>query len=188
MSAPPLPNFERAQELGRGNLDAAEMAESHGLLCGLLSCGLADSAGDYLQHLAAMQLLPDPNGGMGETLAEVWDTTRRQMEDEELGFQLWLPDDDEPLEERTISLAQWCSGFLAGLGSGCSLENLTDEAREALEDLVEISRAEVAPEDGPASGSEDDEKAYAEIVEYVRIIALTLREEFRGPGNEDAIH
>ncbi|MBT8050396.1 MAG: UPF0149 family protein [Gammaproteobacteria bacterium] len=188
MSAPSLPNFSRALDLSRGNLDSAEMAESHGLLCGLLCCGLADTAGDYLEQLRAIQLVPDASDGMAQTLAELWDTTRRQMEDEELGFALWLPDDDELLEERTISLAQWCSGFLAGLGSGCSLEDLTEEASEALEDLVEISRAEIAPDEGPLSASEEDEKAYAEIVEYVRIIALTLREEFRGPGGNDSIH
>lgn len=185
MAAPPLPNFAHSLELGQGNLDAAELAESHGLLCGLLCCG---SAGDYLQHLAALQLLPQPGEGMAGLLSEVRDITRKQLDDEELGFEVWLPGDDEPLEDRTISLAQWCSGFLAGLGSGCSLEDLTEEASEALEDLVEISRAQVAPEEGPLSGSEEDEKAYAEIVEYVRIIVLTLREEFRGPGSDDAIH
>lgn len=188
MSAPSLPDFSRALDLSRGNLDAAEMAESHGLLCGLLCGGLADSTGDYLDQLRALQLVPQASGGMEQMLTELWDATRRQMDDEELGFNLWLPGDDEPLEDRTISLAQWCSGFLAGLGSGCSLENLTDEASEALEDLVEISRAEVVSEEGPLAVSEEDEKAYAEIVEYVRIIALTLREEFRGPGGDDAIH
>jgi uncharacterized protein YgfB (UPF0149 family) len=36
--------------------------------------------------------------------------------------------------------------------------------------------------------SEDDEEAFFEISEYVRIIALMMREEFRGPGSEDLIH
>jgi yecA family protein len=188
MSSASLPDFERTIQLSQGNLDAAELAESHGLLCGLLCCGTAGSAGEYLDHLAAMQLLAAPGEALAAVMAEVWERTATQMEDEEFGFQLWLPDDDDPLEDRAISLAQWCSGFLAGLGSGCSLETLSDDAREALEDLIEISRAEVSSEPGQREGSEEDESAYAEIVEYVRVVALTLREEFRGPGRGDAIH
>jgi len=188
MSSPSLPDFERTLKLSQGNLDAAELAECHGLLCGLLCCDAGGTAGEYLRHLAAMQLLVNPGEALGAVMVEAWENTVKQMADEELGFELWLPDDDEPLEERAISLAQWCSGFLAGLGSGCTLEAASEEAREALSDLMEISRAEVSAGPGETFGSEDDEGAYAEIVEYVRIVALSLREEFRGPGNSDVIH
>lgn len=188
MSSPSLPDFERAIQMSQGNLDAAELAESHGLLCGLMCCGKVGSAGEYLDHLAAMQLLVEPGEALSAMMVDAWERTAAQMEDEELGFMLWLPDDDEPLEDRTISLSQWCAGFLAGLGSHCSLEALSDEAHEALEDLIEISRAEVSSEAGQREVSEEDEAAYAEIVEYVRVVALTMREEFRGPGNGDAIH
>lgn len=188
MSAPSLPDFERTLKLGQGNLDAAEQAECHGLLCGLLCCNSSCTAGDFLGHLSAMQLLTDPGAAMSAVMIELRDSTVRQMEDEEFGFELWLPDDDETLEDRTVSLAQWCSGFLAGLGSGCSLDDLSVDAGEALEDLIDISRAEISAEAGQAPGGEDDEAAYAEIVEYVRVVALTLNEEFRGPGNKDAIH
>ena len=36
MSAPALPDFQRTILLSQGNLDAAELAECHGVLCGLL--------------------------------------------------------------------------------------------------------------------------------------------------------
>ena len=188
MSSPSLPDFDRTLQLAQGNLDAAELAECHGLLCGLLCCNSGRTAGDFLDHLSAMKLLVDPGGALVDAMVDAWERTARQLEDEELGFELWLPDDDEPIEDRTISLAQWCSGFLAGLGSGCTLEDLSEDAREALQDLMEISRAEVASGPGHAAGSEEDESAYAEIVEYVRIVTLSLREEFRGPGNDDSIH
>ena len=188
MSAPSLPDFERTLKLSHGNLDAAELAECHGLLCGLLCGNSGITVGEYLTHLAAMQLMVEPGEALAGVMVETWEGTRKQLEDEELGFQLWLPDDDEPLEERAISLAQWCSGFLAGLGSGCSLERLSEDAREALADLMEISRAEISSSLGDASENEEDEGAFAEIVEYVRIVALSLFEEFSGPGNGDAIH
>ncbi len=30
--------------------------------------------------------------------------------------------------------------------------------------------------------------AFAEIVEYVRVVALMMQEDFRGPAQHDAIH
>lgn len=188
MSAPSLPDFQRTLQLSQGNLDAAELAECHGLLCGL-ACRAADAGvDDFLVHLAAMQLVVDPGAALNAALIDAWSATQQQLADEEMGFALWLPDDEEPLEERTIALAQWCSGFLAGLASGGQLDALSEEAREAISDLQEISRAELSAESGAPNGSEEDEAAYAEIVEYVRVVALTMREEFRGPEPDEAIH
>ena len=188
MSSPSLPDFERTLQLGQGNLDAAELAECHGLVCGLICRGTCETAADFLAHMAAMKLLVDPPAGLSEVLGEACDATARQLDDEELGFALWLPGDYDTLEERTVSLGQWCAGFLAGLGSGGDLEGLSDDAREAVSDLVEISRVEAASDGGPLEGSEEEEAAYAEIVEYVRVVAMTLHEEFRGPGHGDVIH
>ncbi len=59
MSAPSLPDFERTIRLSQGNLDAAELAECHGLLCGLLCRETDTTASDFMQHLAAMQLVTE---------------------------------------------------------------------------------------------------------------------------------
>lgn len=190
MSAPSLPDFGRTLKLGQGNIDAAELAECHGLLCGLVCRGAAETSGEFLDQAAAMQLLVEPGDVLRSALVDAWQRTVAQLEDEYLGFQLWLPDDEEPLEERTIALAQWCSGFLAGLGSGGQLDALSDDAREAIEDLQQIARAEMSAGADPREDGdmEEDEAAYAEIVEYVRVVALTMREDFRGPGQGEAIH
>lgn len=187
MSAPSLPNFERTLQLSQGNLDAAELAESHGLLCGLLCRETEQDAGDYLHHLAAMQLVVEPGEALRSSLIEAWESTSAQLADEDMGFALWLPDDEEPLEDRTIALSQWCSGFLAGLASTGSLDELTEDAREAIGDLQEIARA-VSSSSDPNEEDEGDENAYAEIVEYLRVITLMIREEFRGPQQGEAIH
>jgi len=185
MSVPALPDFERTVRLSQGNLDAAELAESHGLLCGLLCREASGTASDFMGHLGAMQLLVNPVSALESVMEEVFDSTRRQLEDEEFGFMLWLPDDDESLETRTISLAQWCSGFLAGLASGGQLDALSDEAKEAIDDLQQIGRAEIS---SGQEENEEDETAFAEIVEYVRVVVLMMREDFRGPGQDEAIH
>ena len=188
MTAPSLPDFERTIRLSQGTLDAAELAECHGLLCGLLCRETNATPGDFIYQLAAMQLVVEPGAALESVLSETFESTLRQFEDEEFGFALWLPDDEESLEDRTIALAQWCSGFLAGLGSGGQLDALSEQATEAIEDLQQIANAEISvPGEGTAE-NEEDEAAFTEIVEYVRVVALMMREDFRGPEQHEAIH
>lgn len=188
MSAPVLPDFQHSLRLGQGNLDAAELAECHGVLCGLV-CQQPDStANDYLRRLAVLRLVTDPGVALQGVLGDAFRVTVRQLADEDMGFNLWLPPDEEPLEERTMALAQWCTGFLAGLGSSGAFLTLSDESSEALEDLRQIAQAGLSAESADNQDLEEDEVAYTEIVEYVRVVTLMMREDFRGPGAEDRIH
>jgi len=188
MSAPSLPDFDRTLRLSQGNLDSAELAECHGLLCGLLCRETSATASDFMHQLAAMKLAVNPSAMLGSVLTEAHECTAAQLRDEEFGFELWLPDDEESLEDRVVALAQWCSGFLAGLACGGKMEGLSEEAREAIEDLQQIARAEMTPPGQSGDDSEEEETAFAEIVEYVRVVALMMHEDFRGPRQHDAIH
>ena len=188
MSAPALPDFQRTIRISQGNLDAADLAECHGVLCGLLCRESAETANEYMQYLMALQLVVQPGHALDAILVEAFESTVQQLADEDMGFALWLPDDDESLEERTIALAQWCSGFLAGLASGGQFDTLSEEASEAIEDLQQIASAELTASNNEAEDNEDDEEALTEIIEYVRVVTLMMREDFRGPGSDDAIH
>ncbi len=186
MSSTELPDFERTLALAQGNLEAPELAECHGVGCGLLCRAPAAGLDAFLSLLDMLELVITPGAGFQLALEELLNATRTQLRDEDLGFSLWLPDDEEMLEERTMALAQWCSGFLAGLGSSAdeTLEALSDDANDALKDLRQISAADVTDTDE----SEEDEIAYSEIVEYVRVVILMIREDLRGPDNRDLIH
>ena len=176
--------------LSRGVLDAGELAECHGVLCGMICGGHGRTAQDYFSHLATLQFEVDTGNDLHDALAEAFECTSQQLADEELRFNLWLPDDERPLEERSQSLAQWCTGFLAGLGLGGPLPVLSEEATEALQDIQQIARVEMAAlsDDACDDQEEEDERAFCEIVEYVRMVTLILREELRGPGEDDRIH
>jgi yecA family protein len=187
MAAPSLPEFDRTIQLSQGNLDAAELAECHGLLSGLLCRDGTATANDFLHHLAAAQLVVNPGDAFRQAMVELFEATARQLDDSELGYHLWLPEDNDPLEERTLALAQWCAGFLLGVASGGEINTLSEEAREAVEDLQQIARAQISDPDDVAE-SEEDEQAFAEIVEYVRIVALMMKEDLRGPGQDDPVH
>lgn len=182
----PLPDFELALSLAGESMGPAEMSECHGAACGLV-CRRAGSSGeDFMRLIDALQLAPGAVPELRRTLQELHRATGSQVDDEQMRLELWLPGDEEPLEERTAAMARWCTGFLAGLGSGKGrdLGGLSGEAREALEDLGQIARAEP----GGAVSAEEDEEAFVQIVEYLRMVVLLFREELRGPGPEERIH
>ena len=185
MSSTRLPDFEHTLAIAQGNLEAADLSECHGVACGLL-CRVPDASLDALVGLLGMlQLVDKPGTGLNMSLEELLDASRAQLADEDMGLALWLPDDSEILEERTMALAQWCSGFVAGLSHDDeSMDAMSEEAVEAMEDLQQISVAEVVD----TEESEEDENAFAEIVEYIRIAVLVIREDLRGPDSEDLIH
>lgn len=186
MSATPLPDFEHTLALAKGNLEAPELAECHGIACGLL-CRLPEASLDvFIGLLDMLEVVQDPGTGLKMSLEELLKASQSQMTDEDLGLTLWLPGDDETLEDRTAALAQWCSGFLAGLGSSGdeTLAGMSDDANEALRDLQQISTADVTD----TTESEEDENAFAEIVEYIRVVILMIREDLRGPEGQDRIH
>ncbi len=188
MSAPALPDFEHTIQLGQANLDAGGLAECHGVLCGLVCRKPGGSASGFLHHLEQLKLLVNPDAALAVALTEAFESTVRQLADEDMGFELWLPDDDDLLEDRTIALARWCSGFLAGLASGGPFDMLSEEAREAIDDLQQIARAELTVPEDLGQECEEDEVAFTEIVEYVRIVTLMMCEDFCGPGVDDPIH
>lgn len=143
-------------------------AEAHGMLCGLLALATPAARGIWLERAVGTEEAATP-------LDTLYDETARQLDDTTFGFELLLPpDDDAGLAERTEALASWCAGFASGAGlSGRSEAGLPAESREFLGDLTRISRAEVASE-------EDDEAAFAEVVEYVRMGVLLTRTECAG--------
>ena len=186
MSSSQLPDFEHTLVIARGNLEAPELAECHGVCCGLLCRRGSASLDAFMGLLDMLELVKKPGTALKMSLEELLVSSKAQLADEDLGIALWLPSDGETLEDRTMALSHWCSGFLAGLGANGEdgLKSLTDDSNDALRDLQQISSADVSD----TTESEDDEKAYMEIVEYIRIVVLMIREDLRGPDGQDAIH
>ena len=186
MSSARLPDFEHTLAIAQGNLEAHELSECHGVACGLLSRHSDASLDAYVGLLDMLELVNSPGTGLKMSLEELLNSSREQLADEDMQLSLWLPDDDETLEDRTMALSQWCAGFLAALGSGGddSLNTMSDDANDALKDLQQISTADVSD----TSESEEDENAFTEIVEYIRVVILMIWEDLRGPDTQDIIH
>jgi uncharacterized protein YgfB (UPF0149 family) len=165
-----LPDYDEITEclgVGRGPEAAAE---AHGTLCGLLCAAAEDLPGSWIHNTLA-DALEDPERlpvNARRTLQALYEKSLAALEGQQMTFTPLLPDDRSELPTRTKALAGWCQGFLYGLAVRGLREfsELEGEIREFLEDMAEISRAEIADEDLP---SEADEAAYAELVEYVRV-------------------
>lgn len=152
---------------GRAGAESAA-AEMHGTLAGAVVAGTpprraAEVAAASVPGADAQNL-----EGMATALAEGF--SERQVT-----FQPQLPADGAPLGVRADALSAWVAGFLSGLGSaGEGLRKRGDTVEEIMGDLGAIARGAAVTEEG----SESEEVAYAELVEYVRLAVQTLYEEF----------
>jgi uncharacterized protein YgfB (UPF0149 family) len=166
------PDYTRIEQVLAHQHSLADAAEAHGTLAGCL-CGVSGYRfEDWLR-----EILPEGRAGMSAAgaLRELYDATAAALIQPDMDFALLLPADDSPLAERTQALAQWCQGFLYGLGAGRIRDpgQLPGEVGEIVRDFIEISRAGVEEE----ATDEANEAAYAELVEFVRVGVQLLFEE-----------
>lgn len=164
-------------------------AEAHGALCGMLCARGSTDLSEWSGHVLGEQetgnvLLKD----VVSVLSAVHQNTLEQLNDALAEFHLLLPDDDDELALRVEALANWCQGFVYGLAAGGLREDsdIPADSQEIIRDMIEISRAGLDElddgddEDDTESGTdEDNERAYMEIMEYVRTGILLIHEEMQ---------
>lgn len=169
-----------------------EVAQAHGLLCSRLAAEGAAAGHGWLQQVLEDV---DPSNALRQEcelmLDAVYGASYRQLAERQSAFELLLPDDTDDAERRVTALAYWCEGFLHGLVSGqrnhAVREKLaTEPLSDLIKDLLQITRA-VSDDDADA---EDNEAAYVELVEYVRVAAQLAYEELADvrdavPANDD---
>ena len=173
----PATSFDDLDETLRRAGAACDAAETHGTVCGALCAGLEDDSA-WMEHV-----LDEASGteaaqdACRRVLAALRDETHALLRGGTLEFEPFLPDDETGLADRTAALGEWCQGFLFGLGlAGARIDTdeLSDETGEVLRDVSQIANAGFE-----GSGSEEDETAYTEIVEYVKVGVQLLYEELQ---------
>ena len=155
-------NFAELEDLLKHLGAPVGASECHGFVCAQLCMNAEADIGSWRQCL----------GGEGEqfesTLSRLSQATAEDLEATDFSFDLMLPSEEATVAVRADALAPWCRGFLYGLGSS----GLTGECRELVEDMERISRARAELEDG-------EEFALMELIEYVRIGALSVYHELQ---------
>ncbi len=177
-----------------------ESAECHGLLCGLWCAGSGVNQETWVRLMRSEELdapaAPPVDGTLPESeplpgrevseseavLQRLYRETVEQLENPEFALRLLLPDDEQPLAMRTEALADWCKGFLFGLGVGGveSYRQTPPAVQEIIKDFTEITRAYHEEED-----SELDESSFMEVMEYVRVGAMLVYEELQAERQEE---
>jgi hypothetical protein len=142
----------------------SEPAEAHGTLAGSLCTAVTYRFEDWL-----LEILPEgrAQAAAAAALREVYARTAQALVGVDATFDLLLPEDEQPIDARATALAQWCQGFLYGLGSRViqDASGLPGDAGEVVRDLTEITR--VGIDDGDSL--ESNESAFTELVEFVRV-------------------
>ena len=157
-------NYTEIQRVLAEERSLADAAEAHGTLAGCLCAAIGYRFEDWL-----LEILPEgkAHAMSKETLRALYMETAGTLEGPEMEFELLLPDDEDPLDARTAALAQWCQGFLYGLGTSVVQDEagLPGDIGEIVRDLTEITHVAVDNE----QTEESNESAYAELVEFVRV-------------------
>ncbi|VAW75041.1 hypothetical protein MNBD_GAMMA12-750 [hydrothermal vent metagenome] len=159
-------------------------AECHGMLTAQLSMASGKGAAECVRHIFVDNC--DPSSVLFtealSVLEQMISHIHTTLNDPDMGFELLLPDEKISMPDRLLSLSEWCQGYLFGLGLAGVSDNkdISSDINEMLQDLVHISHLDLEQ----AFESEENEKDYVELVEYVRIGVLYLQEECRDLNTE----
>lgn len=145
---------------------AVGAAEAHGCLCGALCVRAGYAAPEWIGELIQAEDAAGLDGGSERVLEALHLETLETLRSEDFGFVPLVPGEGTPLADRVQALADWCGGFLYGMGAGGAGTRVAEvgDLGEILRDLGEIARARVDPE----QAAEPAEEAYAELFEFVR--------------------
>ena len=143
-------------------------AQAHGIACGLV-CRDVRSADLNL----AIEHLNFSDADSIDSLESLRELSTRDLNQAEFAFDLWLPEVDE-LPILLEALAEWSQGFIIGLMFDGSefRTRLSPEINESVQDIIEISGLE-----SEASSSSEDEIAFIELREYLRMATQLIYEE-----------
>lgn len=165
-----LPNYDEFVALISSLNLPISVSELHGIMCGYL-CANADNQGEsYLRALTHKK--DEQTRAAALAIFSIFSISQQQISNFDFGFELLLPDDDEPLLVRARAFSEWCEGFIQALTLvGIDPDNFYDEeAQDALEHLTEFAELDCDTLDV----DEEDEKALTEVQEYARLAVLRL--------------
>jgi hypothetical protein len=156
-----------------GNHMTHSPAELHGMLTGQLCSGAGEPDPDDLGQLLEQPHTLTPV--LKKFLERLVSETAEHLAQSDFHYQPLLPDDDYALQERVSALGLWCDGFMVGFAAGYIRPEsaLSQEAREILGDFAQLATVTEDAEEV----SEQDEVDYMELVEYVRVAAITLYQQ-----------
>ena len=175
-------NFEYIDQIRKKAHISIDVSEYHGKISAFLCC----------DNISAEDLLPEEVNADGSflspetmelkiVLVNVVVETLEKLNDTDMTFYPLLSPDSAPLIDRTGSLSSWCQGFIDGVGIAIAQKNVPidsagqDIIGEIIEDFSQISKLTSAS----VMNQDEEELAYMEVVEYVRVGVQLIFEEMK---------
>lgn len=177
-----MQNYNELNELLITSGAGFHASECHGFLCALI-CGNGQiqeqKIKDYFLLDTEEIINPEDCLNYLKALAE---DIQAKMYSLDFELELLLADENNSLEERSRSLAEWCQGFMSGMGlSGLKQEQIPPESQELISDFYKIASLDTECKD---NSNQEDDFALMELAEYVRVGAIFIFEELQGGVNK----
>jgi yecA family protein len=152
-------------------------AELHGFLTGHLCLNPRIDREQWLCCAWKFLGITNPPAYIIQVVSDWREFIKHQLNSSDFIFSPYILDDDEDVEEKLLAVAQWCQGYVVGVANyGQELQlNLTKEVKELILDLTKISQVETKDD---LLSVEEKESSYMEILEYVRMGVIYVRDEY----------
>ncbi len=154
------------------------VAQSHGMATAMLCVNRHSDAINWLHEI--FEAHEQPIEEDKAQIVNLFEQTRNLLDPDDslFEFDLFLPENVN-LSEKAITLANWCEGFLWGIGCSQSKADWQRETNEILRDMVAFTKLDNEVEDD----NDDDEAALTQIHEYLRAAVLIIRDELSSDSN-----
>ena len=171
---------DRLVELGGGS----HPSELHGLLCGLLAGGERPGVEAWQRQVAGMLGDEPLDEVSGQLFTRMYGLALTQLGQGDFSLQLLLPNDEEPIEQRTEALGFWCHGFLSGFGEGAVGKNLARKSMAFFMTSLKLLGFRPAV---MVTRSMKMNVFFMEVSEYVRMALLNIFAELNPAGDKPVI-
>ncbi len=161
---------------------ADSAAEVHGVAVAMLCLDPKTEVGSWLSEAISSDadLLEEDK----LLLINLFEQSQALMASDEFIFDLFLPDEQDPVNHRSLALMQWCQGFLFGMGRIQTNNEWPGDVAEILKDIIEFTKLET----GIDTDDEEAESALMEIQEYLRASVMLIRSELQDENTSNTAH
>lgn len=180
MSTVVMPSFQEVEEVLHETPLQMHPSQAHGHICAEICTASQNSINEWQKWVIG----EENRKNIPESIQILYDVSAAQLGDFMLEFNLLLPEDSQSMKARVEALVLWCQGYVTGLEVAHVSEKYFSKTviNETIHDLLEISHLNQAD----VSGDEQDEVAYMELVEYVRMAVIFLYQELRASADSSS--
>lgn len=179
------PDYELIQEVLSNIGSELSPEEVHGYLTAGFVTDQLENKKTWLDSLIDNHALSaDEQKAATAPLTQLFDYTQATLASPMYEFKLLIPDDEEKLSFRCECLARWCQDFLTGLHlSGVTVDPQgKDDLSNALKLVQEVALSLSQSEQ--LSSSEDDEFAFSDMLEHLRMTIIFIYNELQAVSTQ----